>query len=57
MLNLHEFMKEFCRAAAHGPSLYFAPIVGAIRYTRFAWKQAEKELRAGGDDTSRSCEQ
>jgi len=44
MLIWKEFMKEFRRAAAFGPRLYFAPLVGAYRHTRREWRRAQREL-------------
>lgn len=39
-----EFMKEFWKAAAFSPRLYFAPLVGAYRHTGREWGRAYREL-------------
>jgi hypothetical protein len=44
MSDWNAFMREFWKAAAQGPRLYFAPVVGAIRQTRIEWRRAYREL-------------
>jgi hypothetical protein len=39
-----ELIREFWKAAACGPKLYFVPLVGAYRHTRREWRKAYREL-------------
>lgn len=41
-----EFAREFWAAAAQGPRLFIAPLVGAFRQVRTEWRRAERELSA-----------
>jgi hypothetical protein len=49
MENWNQFWRDFRQAAAQGPRLFFAPLMGAISQTQIEWRRAERELRQNPD--------